>query len=151
MYRASEMSAEARAMMDGLELPAFDDRPFVRGKPLSERRIALVSSAGLHRKGDRPFGWAARDYRAIGRKERSLVMTHVSGDYDRTGFQQDLNTIFPLDRLEELAAEDVIGSVAETHYSFMGATDPLEMEPSVRKLTPELRKDEVDTILLVPV
>lgn len=151
MYRASEMSTEARAMMDGLELPTFEDRPFVRGKPLSERRIALVSSAGLHRKGDRPFGWAARDYRAIRRKERNLVMTHVSGDYDRTGFQQDLNTIFPLDRLEELAAEGVIGSVAETHYSFMGATDPLEMEPSVKKLAPELRKDEVDTILLVPV
>lgn len=151
MYRPKSMSKEAKAMMEGLELPKFDDRPFVRGKRLSERRIALVSSAGLHRKGDRPFGWAARDYRAIPHEARDIVMSHISGDYDRTGFQQDLNTIFPLDRLDELAREGVIGSVAETHYSFMGATDPLEMGSSVKKLARELCNDAVDTVLLVPV
>ncbi len=145
------MNADAQAMMDELDLPRFEDRPFVRGTPLAERRIALISSAGLQRKGDRPFSWAARDYRAIGRMEREIVMSHVSVDYDRTGFQQDLNTIFPLDRLDELAREGVIGSVAETHYSFMGATDPLEMEPSVKKLSKELQNDKVDTLLLVPV
>ena len=151
MYRSREMNADAQAMMDELDLPRFEDRPFVRGTPLAERRIALISSAGLQRKGDRPFSWAARDYRAIGRMEREIVMSHVSVDYDRTGFQQDLNTIFPLDRLDELAREGVIGSVAETHYSFMGATDPLEMEPSVKKLSKELQNDKVDTLLLVPV
>ncbi len=151
MYRSREMNADAQAMMDELDLPRFEDRPFVRGTPLAERRVALISSAGLQRKGDRPFSWAARDYRAIGRMEREIVMSHVSVDYDRTGFQQDLNTIFPLDRLDELAREGVIGSVAETHYSFMGATDPLEMEPSVKKLSKELQNDKVDTLLLVPV
>ena len=151
MYRSREMNANAQAMMDELDLPRFEDRPFVRGTPLAERRIALISSAGLQRKGDRPFSWAARDYRAIGRMEREIVMSHVSVDYDRTGFQQDLNTIFPLDRLDELAREGVISSVAETHYSFMGATDPLEMEPSVKKLSKELQNDKVDTLLLVPV
>jgi D-proline reductase (dithiol) PrdB len=151
MYRPHEMNADAQAMMDELDLPRFEDRPFVRGTPLAERRIALISSAGLQRKGDRPFSWAARDYRAIGRTEREIVMSHISVDYDRTGFQQDLNTIFPLDRLDELARDGVIGSVAETHYSFMGATDPLEMEPSVKKLSKELQNDKVDTLLLVPV
>jgi D-proline reductase (dithiol) PrdB len=46
-------------------------------------------------------------------------MSHVSVNFDRTGFQQDLKVIFPLDRLRELAVEGSIGSVAAFHYSFL--------------------------------
>ena len=56
------------------------------------------------------------------------------GEFDRTGLQEDWNVAFPLDRLKELAAERVIGSVADTHYSFMGAADPVQMEPHAREL-----------------
>lgn len=45
-------------------------------------------------------------------------MSHVSTNFDRTGFQQDWNIVFPLDRLQELAAKGIIGSVAAYHYSF---------------------------------
>ena len=151
MYRPEEMSAQAIEMMNSLDLPSFEDHPFVPPKPLDQRRVAIISSAGLHRRGDRPFGWAARDYRTIPIQERALVMSHVSVDFDRTGFEQDLNTIFPIERLEELADAGVIGSVAKTHYSFMGGTDPLEMEPYARKVVGNLREDEVDTLLLVPI
>jgi hypothetical protein len=54
--------------------------------------------------------------------------------FDRTGLQEDWNVAFPIDRLRELAAEGTIGSMADTHYSFMGATDPLQMEPHTREL-----------------
>ena len=58
-------------------------------------------------------------------------MSHISVNYDRTGFQEDRNVVFPIDRLRELAAEG-IGSVAIPIISFMGATDPIQMEPYMR-------------------
>jgi len=47
--------------------------------------------------------------------------------------------------------EGHIGSVADFHYSFMGATDPEKMEPTARHLADLLQKDRVDGLLLVPV
>jgi len=41
--------------------------------------------------------------------------------------------------------------IAEYHYSFMGATDPAEMEPAARNLAVLLKGDRVDAALLVPV
>lgn len=59
-------------------------------------------------------------------------MSHISVNFDRTGYQQDLNVVFPIELLIELATENVIGSVADYHYSFMGTTDPAEMALLVR-------------------
>ena len=64
---------------------------------------------------------------------------------------QDLNTVFPIDRLHELDEEEVIGSVASRHYSFMGATPPHLMETVARDLAGLLKEDEVNAVLLVPV
>ena len=80
-----------------------------------------------------------------------LIMSHVSANFDRSGFQQDWNIVFPLDRLHELCDEGVIGSVAKFHYSFMGAMDPADLEQSTRKLAGLLKNDKVDGVLLVPV
>jgi D-proline reductase (dithiol) PrdB len=80
-----------------------------------------------------------------------LVMTHISTNFDRTGFQRDWNVVFPLDRLKELALEGIIGSSAAYHYSFMGAADPAAMEPAARNLAGLLKGDRVDAVLLVPV
>jgi len=78
-------------------------------------------------------------------------MDHVSVSHDRTGFQHDVNVVFPLERLQELAEAGEIGSVADFHYSFMGATNPNEMEPQVRKLAGILKADGVNTVVLAPV
>jgi D-proline reductase (dithiol) PrdB len=95
----------------------------------------------------------AGDYRVIPGeiKARDLVMSHVSTNFDRTGFQTDWNVVFPLDRLQELTREGVVGSVAAYHYSFMGATDPQEMETAARNLAFLLNGDRVDGALLLPV
>ena len=70
---------------------------------------------------------------------------------DRTGFQQDINVAFPIDRLHELAAEDRIGSVADFHYSVMGATAPQHMEAAAHELSGHFKADGVDAVLLVPI
>jgi D-proline reductase (dithiol) PrdB len=93
------------------------------------------------------------DYRVIRGDiaAKDLVMSHISTNFDRTGFQQDWNVVFPLDRLKELAEEGAIGSVAAYHYSFMGATDPAKMEAAARNLALLLKGDRVDGVILVPV
>ena len=103
--------------------------------------------------GENPFRGRDPDYRAISAdiKPEELLVSHISINFDRTGFQEDWNVVFPLDRLNELAADGVIGSVAQTHYSFMGATDPVEMEPYARELAGRLKHDEVDAVILPPV
>lgn len=122
---------------------------------MSERRVAIISTAGLHGRDDRPFTLfdPGDAYRVIPGdiQANDLVMTHVSTNFDHSGFQQDWNVVFPIDRLRELADEGVIGSVADFHYSFMGALDPMQMEQDVRSLAGLLKKDNVDGVLLLPV
>jgi len=136
-----------------LPCPTFKTTPFVTGVKTSQARIALISTAGLHQRSDRPFDLGETGYRLIPKNVQAndLVMSHVSTNFDRTGFQLDLNTIFPIDRLNEMAASGMIGSVSEYHYSFMGATDPTGMEQEARGLSKILQKDQVDAVLLVPV
>ena len=45
----------------------------------------------------------------------------------------------------------MIGSVADTHYSFMGATDPVQMESYAREVAGRLKQDGVDAAILSPV
>jgi D-proline reductase (dithiol) PrdB len=144
--------AQAKRLAE-VECPVFETRPWVSGPPLSQRRVAIVSSAGLFRRGENPFRGRDTDYRVIpGDIEwQDLLTSHISVNFDRTGLQEDWNVAFPLDRLKELAAEGVIGSVANTHYSFMGASDPLQMEPHARELAGRLKQDNVDSVVLAPV
>lgn len=151
MVRLTEMPAVGRGFISRLEIPEFEDPAWVRPVPAKERRVAVVSSAAVSRRGEKPFSWLARDYRAIGKHDRDLVMTHVAVEYDRTAWQQDLNAIIPLDRLEEMASDGEIGSVADEHYAFMGAADPRDMEPSAREVAARMRADNVNTVFLVPV
>ena len=138
------------------EAPRFDTTPWAEGPPLAQRRVALVSTAGLHRRSDRPFDGAAgaTEYRVIpaGTPATELVMSHISVNFDRSGFRADPNVVLPLDRLAELAAEGIVGSVADFHYSFMGAPWPsTRFEPKARELAALLERDRVDAAVLLPV
>jgi D-proline reductase (dithiol) PrdB len=136
-----------------IECPTYDDTPALAGKPLAERRVVLISTAGLHRRGDRPFSPGDGSYRLIPSETpaKDLVMSHISVNFDRTGFQQDLNVVFPIDRLRELVADGEVGAMAAVHFSFMGAFPPTAAEPHARHLAGLLKADQVDAALLVPV
>jgi len=153
MVHLREMPDHLREALVNQELPDFGDTPWVEPKPLSECRVALISTAGLHRPEDPPFTPGAGDYRIIpdDTDMGALTMSHLSTNFDRSGFYQDVNTSFPAHRLHELADEGVIGSVASRHYSFMGATPPTAMEPVARDLAKVLKADNVDAVALVPV
>ena len=136
-------------------LPKFGARPWVHGPALSRRRVAIITTAGLHVRGDRPFnGTTGMDYRVIPEDVASadVIMSHLSVNFDRSGFQADWNVAFPLDRLKELARDGSVGSVARFHYSFMGAISPVtRYEPKARELAALLKQDAVDAVLLSPV
>ncbi len=153
MVHLSEMPEKLRDVLINQDLPEFETTPWADGPPLAERRIALISTAGLHRKGEAAFAADSGEYRIIpdDTDMDDLVMSHISTNFDRTGFYRDLNVVFPIDRLRELAAEGVIGSVASRHFAFMGATPPHLMEPLARDLAGILRDDAVGGIVFCPV
>lgn len=153
MPRLSDLPPEASAALDRLPLQTFDATPWAQAPSLHEARVAIVSTAGLHRPEDPVFQGGATDYRIIpGEIESSdLVMSHVSANFDRGGFQQDAELVFPLGHLRALAADRTIASVAGWHYSFMGATDPTGMVESGHEVGRLLRADGVSLALLVPV
>jgi D-proline reductase (dithiol) PrdB len=153
MTRLTDLPAAQAKRLAEAECPSFETRPWVNGPALSRRRVAIVSSAGLFLRGENPFRGRDADYRAVPSETgpERLLTSHISVNFDRTGLQEDWNVAFPLDRLKELAAEGTIGSVAATHYSFMGASDPLAMEPHARELAGRLKSDQVDSVILAPV
>ena len=153
MSKLDGWPGEARDELVNREMPDFGPAAWVQGPPLRDRRVALVSTAGINRRGDRPFADGSADYRVIPEEipAAEVVMSHISTNFDRTGFQQELNVIFPIDRLKELADDGVIGSVARFHYAFMGATPVEQMEASAIEIAGLLKADEVDAVCLVPV
>jgi D-proline reductase (dithiol) PrdB len=151
--RLTDLPAAQAKRLAELECPDFETRPWVTGPALCDRRVAIVSSAGLVVRGEDPFRGRDPDYRVIPAATTApeLLISHISINFDRTGFQEDWNVVFPLDRLNELVVDGLIGSVAATHYSFMGATDPVQMEPHARELAGRLKQDAVGAVILPPV
>jgi D-proline reductase (dithiol) PrdB len=153
MVRLEQFDEEERSHLLNLPCPTFEETPYVSGITPTQARVAIVSTAGLHRRSDQAFNIGEAGYRVIpvDVKADDLVMSHISTNFDRTGFQLDINMVLPLDRLNELAQQGSIDSVASYHYSFMGATDPVQMEQEARSLAKLLTNDRVNCILLVPV
>jgi len=128
-------------------------------KPLSESRVALVTSGGIVAPDDAPFDESVKggdfSYRVLKADAdvQSLIESHRSDSFDHAGILADRNLAFPLDRLGELAGEDSIGEVAPRHLSYMGSiTAPGRL---IKFTAPEgaglLVEDKVDAALMIPV
>ena len=151
MTKIIEMPVVGRDFISNLKLPNFDKMAWTKPSPANKRRVSIVSTAAISKRNDRPFSWLAKDHRVIHKTDRDLVMTHVAVEFDRSAWQQDLNVIFPLDRLAEMEADHEIGSLADEHYSFMGAADPVTMEKSAREVATRMKDEGVDTVFLIPI
>ena len=153
MVLLSDVPEPERTVIAELKLPQFDHPPFTPAPDSAQRCVALVSSAGFILRGERPL--LARDsgYRELpaDTAEGDILCSHVSTNFDRTGFQQDLNVMLPRDRLRELAAAGEIGAAADTHYAFMGATDPAALADKAHELGGKLLALGVNTVVLAPV
>ena len=133
--------------------PTFDAPAFTTPKPLSEAKVAIVTSASLHHEDDDDFAVADAGYRVLHRDRRDIVCGHWSPNFDATGVSADLNVVFPIDRLEEMATDGAIGSVSDVHLAFAGnqfdlAAIRMDGGPAGAKY---LLNHEVDVVLLTPV
>ena len=131
-------------------------------KPLRECTVALVSTAGIARRDDRPFDqeherrdpwWGDPSFRRIplGTTEREIKVYHLHID-PRFG-EEDLDVLLPMRRLAELAREGMVGRPAPTHYSFMGyILEPTELvEKTAPAIAAAMHAEGVDAVVLVPV
>lgn len=131
-------------------------------KPLTECRLALVSSGGVALKSDQPFDqegeqrnpwWGDPSYRVIPQtvttQDIRLYHLHV----DPSFAEQDLNCVLPIQPLKELERLGEIGSLAANHYSFMGYLVSADefLEKSAPAIVQHLQAEAVDGVVLVPV
>ena len=153
MVRLSDLPEATAKFYQDMVMPDLPSGSWTPAPAIADARVAIVTTAGLHRRGDTNFRGGAGDYRVLPGDVApgEIVMSHVSVNFDRSGFQQDIKTVFPLEHLKALAAGGFIASVANWHYAFMGATDPTVMEPSAREVARLLKEDGVNVALLVPV
>ena len=122
---------------------------------LSRASVAIVSAAGVHRRDQEPFNigddLGDLTYRVMdgGEGPAELMVTH--DHYDHTDADQDINVVFPLEILHELAAEGVIGGVARKHVGYMGYTMRLKemYEQTAPQIAQEIDKgSRADIVLL---
>lgn len=120
-------------------------------KELKEMRVAIASAAGVHLKTDERFNLAGDfSFREIPGdvKAEDLMVSH--GGYDNSDVNKDINAMFPITRLQELAKEGFIKEVAPVHYGFMGGGGDQqkfhdETGPEIAK---KLKEENVDAVLL---
>jgi len=130
-------------------------------KPLSECKVAMLSSGGIALKNDQPFDqegewqnpwWGDPSHRIIPKtastKDVEIYHLHINPAFAR----QDINCLLPIQRLNELEEFGEIGSAAESHYSIMGyLPKPEEMlEKSIPAIIQQLKDEHVDVVVLVP-
>lgn len=127
-------------------------------KPLAHCRVALVTTAGVHRKGDTPFNMEDQNgdptYRVIPHDIARVALCITHDYYDHRDADKDVNIVLPLDRLQELVAEGVVGAAAPFHYSFMGHIDGPHVSRLLSVTAPEvarqLQQEQVDAVVLTP-
>ena len=131
-------------------------------KPLPQCTIAVVSSAALVLNSDHPFDleierrdpwFSDPSYRVLPRNTRTgevqIFQLHINPAFAR----QDLNCVMPLERLAELEESGEVGCAAPSHYSYVGYTLRPErlLNETVPRVIEQMRSEQVDAVVLVPV
>lgn len=127
-------------------------------KELHDCRVALITTGGVHLKTQPPFDMSDPDgdpsFREIPRDVDRGELTITHNYYDHRDADADVNVVFPLDRLTELAAEELISSASPHAYAFMGHIVGRHIPTLINETAPtvaaKLRKDGVNIAFLTP-
>lgn len=157
-YRADFEAGKVDEAVKNYPMVISEDVPWTpfAGKP-SEKTFALITSGGLYLKNSQPAfetGTIHGDmsFREIPRTVRYENIGIAHGHYDSSLAEEDLNTIFPLQRFIELEKEGIIGRLADTHYSFSYVNDVADfVTGSAAEVLDRIRAQAVDALFLVPV
>ena len=111
---------EIKDAVRNIECPVFENPAFSVSPPLERATVALVTSASLHHPDQDDFAPMDTSYRVLDGARRDYLVGHWSPNFDASGVALDPNVVFPLDRLDELAAQGRIGKVADQHLAYAG-------------------------------
>ena len=127
-------------------------------KPLKECKIVLITTGGIHLKSDIEFDLSDpkgdSSFRRIPYDTdlKDLIITHKY--YDHQDADRDPNLILPIEILNELQSEGMVGPSCENHYSFMGHIKEPHLTTLIQKSSieaaKEIRQHEAEIALLVP-
>ena len=148
-----------KALYSSLNYPTYkwvkeDEAPLSQlNKPLNKCKVGVICSGGIYLKGQIAFHYKDdSSYRVIKSdcSNEDLRVTHFA--YDLKDARKDINVVFPLQTLRDLASEGLIEGIADSVYSFMGG---IYSSRKVRdylapNLVNQIIKDEVDLVVLVP-
>lgn len=160
MARLSDLKLKYRLYMQAYPYRHLDWRPGAQlRKPLSESRIAVVTSAAFYCTDQQPFNPKIKggdySFREIPEDVtlETLKIGHKSDAFDHAGIEKDKNVALPLDRLRELKDKGHVGSISRRHFSLMGSiTAPARlMSVTAPEIARKLFEDGVDVVLLTPV
>jgi len=127
-------------------------------KNLKDCRLALVTTAGVHLRSQAPYDMEDKEgdptFREIpaGIDLPELTITH--NYYDHTDADRDINVVFPIQRLRDLAGEGFIKETGPRHFSFMGHITGRHVETLIKQTGPAvaemLKKDGIEAVFLTP-
>ncbi|MEO6392015.1 MAG: glycine/sarcosine/betaine reductase selenoprotein B family protein [Pyrinomonadaceae bacterium] len=125
-------------------------------RPLANSRLTLVSSAGVQPRGTMPFDVVHPigdlSFRRVPSNSRVTDLEIHQIKYPTDGAAKDLNVIFPIERLQELASDGLIGGLTPNFYSFIGyQMDPDGFESTLAEdLAQAVVADGADAVLMSP-
>lgn len=125
-------------------------------RPVSQSKVALVSTGGVHLKADPPFDLAAPEgdptIRRIPRSVNPAELTVSHAHYDTEMALEDVDCIFPIQAARTLESRGIIGELAATHYGLMGFVPNGKrlISETGPELADELQKEAVDVLVMVP-
>lgn len=120
-------------------------------KELKDMRVALVTAAGVHLKSDKRFNLAGDfTFRVIPGDVDSNELMVSHGGYDNADVNKDINCMFPIDRVRELAEEGFIKEIAPVNFGFMGGGGDQQKfrEETGPEIARRLKEENVDAVIL---
>jgi D-proline reductase (dithiol) PrdB len=127
--------------------------PFERS--LDKSTVALVTAGGVHLRDQEAFNIADElgdlTYRVISPDTASSELMVTHHHYDHADADEDINVVFPLDVLRDLAEEGFIAGVAKKHIGYMGYTMQLKAmyEGTAHEIANEIDKgSRADVVVL---
>jgi hypothetical protein len=117
---------------------------------LEDSAVCLVSTAAVRTKDDAPFQTEGdTTWRVIPAETEAKDLRYDDTHYDHACVDRDMNCVFPIDRVRELAAEGRVGGLTARHFS-LGYSQALRelREGTIPALVREVDRERPGAVLL---
>lgn len=117
---------------------------------LEDATVCLVSTAAVRTKDDAPFQLDGdTSWRVIPGDAAARDLRYDDSHYDHACVDQDMNCVFPIDRVRELVAEGKVGGLTARHFS-LGYSQALRelREKTIPALVREIDRERPGAVVL---